>query len=933
MQLINKTYLILSCIALSAFLEAKSIDILLDHKTTKTININADIPQLIQEDPNGSFTLSPYFEQLIVENCGSAPVKHCFPSINGEKTLTLRSLAHRLSKEADPLSALYQLWVSSVICDDSAIDVDCHPLDLLNFRGICTPEVYRNQFIALCNALGIETRQANVLGKSYYDFGVDGEWALLDLQGRHVYYALNNEKLVSSETIMDDPFLLLRTKHERVAQGLNFEDSWKQLALFDILQPAPAEAVVNSAKQLDRRSKGVDLFPEERLIFKSSAICPELLSHLCHVEHCINLRGRKIAHAWDYSSPFPIHQIVNESNTSLKLVDYDIELQPGEHFVFDREVFNVVGVFTFPPTGHLRVEGAVTCSLFPALVKGKNTISLGTKKNASSINLHYQLNERFQRNSPSIAVENQNNAFDYCTPSFNLKAQQDNVEKMWWQIGSDPSFKSVPASLDQVEDYHPVVSLSTITETFLNPDCTYYFRVKGLQDGKWSEWSRPYPFVVKKPIAVEEVCFEELPNDHFELNWERHAEESSEPIEYLVFGSNAIDFVPSVYCDRQVNAFIDGQITETECNDNLVAITNKPKIEVSGGLAYYRIIARQKGQLSVPSTIIRVYDQELIQPRNVLQAMQDGSHFEAKRVLFPSSYSWKVVALPLISASAQKESPLLQLKSALTATKALESDSYGYQYPNVPDDVWDDVRSNLLPENHPAWPKLNRLFCKVRATQSPEHFRQAGFRRWRPGRWSRVAASANAEFPEYFIKAYCDTELGVIYDWKKWLHRIRGAETIRTCIKENHLDENFKVPHKWIYPLPANPSPPNSARYARKNFILVCENMRIQEHSTNEKMYKHNMTRKLMDGLYIILQVCGLNDSVYVFNMPFCKDGKIAIIDTEYHHKWPVPFNKLNSYFSKDLRPYWQKITYNGGKIPPGIAEPNPPRMDRRDVR
>ncbi len=414
----------------------------------------------------------------------------------------------------------------------------------------------------------------------------------------------------------------------------------------------------------------------------------------------------------------------------------------------------------------------------------------------------------------------------------------------------------------------------------------------------------------------------------------RYAEQSEDPIEYLVFGSNSLDFIPSIYCEKQVNAIVNGKITEEEINDNLVAITNKPKIRISGGLAYYRVVARQRGQLSVPSKIIYVYDQGLIQPRNILQVIRDNSLSIAKRVLFPPSYPWTEISLPSLCDSIYQENSALKLNSLLRSMTKIDQQEYDqYELPNVSEEVWQAIRPYLLPENHPAWAKLNRIFCKTRATQSPEHFKKAGFNRWHPGRWSRVSASSHPEMQEYFIKAYCDTELGILYDWKKWLHRIAGAETIRECIKSYELQNNFKVPHKWIYPLPKFPSPPNSSQYIRKNFILVCENMQIHESSMNEKMYKEKMNRKLLDGLYTILQVCGLYDSVYVFNMPFCKDGRIAFIDTEYHHKWPVPFQKLTSRFSKNMQSYWKKITYKGGKIPDGVSEFNPPRMDRRDIK
>ena len=54
---------------------------------------------------------------------------------------------------------------------------------------------------------------------------------------------------------------------------------------------------------------------------------------------------------------------------------------------------------------------------------------------------------------------------------------------------------------------------------------------------------------VNKPLALEAVEFEQIDDNTYELNWERFAEESEHPIEYLIFGSNSLDFIPSVYCD------------------------------------------------------------------------------------------------------------------------------------------------------------------------------------------------------------------------------------------------------------------------------------------------------------------------------------------------------------------------------------------------
>jgi hypothetical protein len=532
-----------------------------------------------------------------------------------------------------------------------------------------------------------------------------------------------------------------------------------------------------------------------------------------------------------------------------------------------------------------------------------------------------------------MKVLNEQEAFDYCAPHFTLGHAEQEPESMWWQISSDSSFQLVAPNFDQIEAFASSVALSPIHETFLNAGETYYFRVKGSLNGQWGEWSPPYAFVCHKPLALEYIEVEQVDPTCYELNWERWAEDAPEndPIEYLIFGSNALDFIPSVYCDKQVNAFVDGEVVEEEVNDNLIAITTQSKAYVKGGLAYYRIIARKRGQLSVPSSLIHVYDPDLVQPRSVLQIVETDRQVLAKRTLFPPAYPWAETALPRAALPPTYKSGLIQLQALLRSATQLER-QHNYEFPKVDESIWEQVRPYLLPANHPAWPKLNRIFCKVRATQTPEDFKKAGFKRWRPGRWSRVMASSHPEIKEYFVKAYSDLELGIIYDWKKWIHRIEGAKTIRATIKRNNLQEHFKVPHKWLYPLPAHPSPPKNSHYLRKNFILIAENMRIQPHEKNDKMYKHNMTRQLLDGIYIILQEAGLYDSVYNFNIPFCKDGRIAIIDTEYHHKWPVPFERLSKCYSKEMRAYWEKITYKGGRIPDGVNQPNPPRQDRRDI-
>ncbi len=84
----------------------------------------------------------------------------------------------------------------------------------------------------------------------------------------------------------------------------------------------------------------------------------------------------------------------------------------------------------------------------------------------------------------------------------------------------DEQFQLIPPNLDQIEDFTSTVDLPLISETFLSPENSYYFRVKGYCNGRWSEWSPPYSFKLNKPAAVEEVLFEQIEENEYELNWD-----------------------------------------------------------------------------------------------------------------------------------------------------------------------------------------------------------------------------------------------------------------------------------------------------------------------------------------------------------------------------------------------------------------------------
>src|SRR5205085_2684107 len=67
-----------------------------------------------------------------------------------------------------------------------------------------------------------------------------------------------------------------------------------------------------------------------------------------------------------------------------------------------------------------------------------------------------------------------------------------------------------------------------------------------------------------------------------------------------------------------------------------------------------------------------------------------------------------------------------------------------------------------------------------------------------------------------------------------------------------------------------------------KRYILVVEDMHLLSSSENADAYVLDMNKAKLNALYIMLTENLLIDSIFIDNIPFCKDGKIAFIDTEH---------------------------------------------------
>ncbi len=248
------------------------------------------------------------------------------------------------------------------------------------------------------------------------------------------------------------------------------------------------------------------------------------------------------------------------------------------------------------------------------------------------------------------------------------------------------------------------------------------------------------------------------------------------------------------------------------------------------------------------------------------------------------------------------------IESSLVKREDVQSlNDYTYN-PYVPVNIWLQLKPYFLPFHHPVRKKLDQLFHRERATLSEETFEAAGFSITRRHRPLNAVVTGHPKLDGYLLKVYLDSQLSII-DWQMWLRRIQGAEVIRACLKKHGYNQ-FAVPQKWIYPLPAEPSPPLSNQYSRKNFILIVEDMHILNSKENKQAYKHKMTESLLEALYTVLTECQLTDCAYIGNMPFTKEGKIAFIDTELFFNGIPNFNSIKKRLSVPMQHYLEQLIH-----------------------
>lgn len=233
---------------------------------------------------------------------------------------------------------------------------------------------------------------------------------------------------------------------------------------------------------------------------------------------------------------------------------------------------------------------------------------------------------------------------------------------------------------------------------------------------------------------------------------------------------------------------------------------------------------------------------------------------------------------------------------------------------SIPSSVKDKIRPYVIPDTHSMKKNLDAIFLRTRATTNQKTFKAAGFKTLRKGPRSYVHVASHPSLPFHLVKAYMDNELEKKrgHSSSYWMiKRCEGAKKIAEIIQKKRI-RYFVVASKWIYPFPAQPSPPKDALHTRHCGLLLVTDMDLAPKKENHFAWSHLITPGHLDELYVIISRAK-GSSYRPDNISFTKSGLFAFIDTEYPSGGP-DYKSIRSYLSTEMQDYWDELVRRGGK-------------------
>jgi hypothetical protein len=468
---------------------------------------------------------------------------------------------------------MFVAWRDRRIHGTTGLNSNRQPLEVLNVFGatFCGDDARALGAIAI--PLGAEVRFAWLNGHSAAEFRWNGEWTLLDGDQGAVYLRWDNRTPAAEADVLADPLLVLRTKIYGRQSRWDLATAWQNASRFEFVDRARPPKTLRLKRQPSPRSW--ELLPGDKVVIHLDRVPalalaaseglrknPVLRSALCVAEFHASEPARRAA-GGKVSLPFPVSE------------------QGGGELVYE------------VPVRPEPIECQAARAGFPSLRVGTNDLTLQGK---GMVRVTFETAQEDYQPVPAPVITGGPEFSG--EPHFEIDAQD--ADRLWWQIAGDREFRFVPPSFDSVARFSPTVDLAPLEATFLSPGTPYFFRAKVRRGGVWSDWSQPLRFTVKKPVQPQVGGIDQQ-GQSVRLRWTPGAGE------ILVFGSDRLDFLPEIFGSIEPLRIENGAILERRPNRNLLATVSSDKgVAVVPARAVYRLVAREHGAISVPSSAVRV---------------------------------------------------------------------------------------------------------------------------------------------------------------------------------------------------------------------------------------------------------------------------------------------------------------------------------------
>lgn len=223
--------------------------------------------------------------------------------------------------------------------------------------------------------------------------------------------------------------------------------------------------------------------------------------------------------------------------------------------------------------------------------------------------------------------------------------------------------------------------------------------------------------------------------------------------------------------------------------------------------------------------------------------------------------------------------------------------------------LFEKYEAYIMPCNHPLKRRLDKLFASMRVLDSLESLTKAGFLAAKPQPRTRLIVTTHPAMAGYIFKLYTDDELFYYRnepEERTWMLRARGAALLRKEIAKQKWEPYFTVPKKWIYFLPSDSPSPFIGRLDRRS-ILVEDKMDLLPPAEIKACWMNgSVSVEQLDKLAYLIKKLGFRGGCKWDNVPICRDGRIAFIDTQNYLSWPLPYERLFHVLRGDLAERWR---------------------------